>query len=165
MGFRPLTYYGRDDLRAIRSSETFEQLLEIAFVILGRMPEIGVGMVCGPITTGGLGNLHDNLALFTRAIVHLDARGEHVFTQLPFETAMQRIKANKDYCNKKNQLLETFFRPIFNSGRIKMLYFMPRWNTSVGTMWEHDLAKKMYIARRYLRPDFATVPADQSIFL
>ena len=164
MSFAPLSYYTADDLKAIRKAETFEALCTIALEIVARMPP-RVGIVCGPITTGGAGNLEMNLAQFTKAIVRLSCCGANVFTQLPYESAMQRIKQNPTYFKGGNQLLEAIFRPLFSSPQVHTLYFLPDWESSRGARWEHEEAIRIGLTRRYLRPNFAQIPFDESILI
>lgn len=44
-----------------------------------------------------------------------------------------------------HDLLEYFYKPIFESGLIKRLIFLPNWETSYGCKWEMDLALKLGI--------------------
>ncbi len=131
------------DKAALNDAQTFEDLLAIAMRIIGRMPDGIINIVCGPITSGGAGSIEKNLAIFDAMIRYLrDVKGRLVFTQLPFEEAMARIK-NLPYYRGENHLLTAFYRPIFracaNADRL-LLHFLPGWETSGGATWEHDEA-------------------------
>jgi len=89
-------------------------------------------------------------------------RGENIFTQIPFERPMQRIKGGDG--NDEGILLEAFYRPVFASGRVVRLCFMPDWRTSRGTQWELARAFELGLGRKYFRDDFLTRAIHQSIF-
>lgn len=109
-------YYTKEDYRAIENAESFTDLTEIAFRIIKRMPQ-SISMVCGPIATGGKGNIEENLKVFKRTIQTLVNNGENIFSQIPFEGAMQRIKQNPQY-QGASQLLDEFYLPIFLSSNL-----------------------------------------------
>ena len=81
-----LNYVSQQDLEKIDAALTFEELRDIAFRILRRMPQ-PVGMVCGPISTGG-GTVEENLAALARGIDGRIRNGNNIFIQLFFEAAM-----------------------------------------------------------------------------
>ncbi len=128
--------------------EAFEGLAAIALEILEEMPE-PVVQVCGPITNGGLGSVEKNLAKIGEAIRKLEAEGKNVFSQLPFEGVMHRIKETP-YYRGENHLLEAFYLPIFESGLVKTLYFVEGWESSYGACWEHGQAFKLNLGVEYL---------------
>ncbi|MEW6617186.1 MAG: hypothetical protein AB1333_02080 [Patescibacteria group bacterium] len=141
-------YYTREDYEAIENAESFTDLTEIAFRIIKRMPQ-PVSMVCGPIATGGKGNIEENLKVFKKTIQTLVNNGENIFSQIPFEDAMQRIKQNPQYQGAM-QLLGEFYLPIFKSGFIKKMNFIKGWEGSFGATWEHSIAAALGIEIFYL---------------
>jgi hypothetical protein len=120
-------------------------------------------MICGPITTGGV-SLEKNLERFTRAIDTLAMCGENVFTQMPFEIPMQRIREGKDSYQSGADLLNKFYLPIFRGGHVARLCFLPDWQTSNGAQWEHDRAVELGIERKYFRDDFELITPDIAKF-
>ncbi len=127
----------------LSNSETFEELLEIAFEEISQMSHEHVGIVCGPITSGGLGNMEANIAHFKRWINELKTQELNIFDQMPYEDPMQRIKKTPYYDPTRDHLLETFYGGLFGSGLISTWYFMPGWRESYGCRWEHDLVEKL----------------------
>ena len=158
----PLSYYSKDDLRLIREANTYEELLVVALAVLAKMPP-HISMVCGPITTGGLGCVKKNLLKFDEAILMLAWRGENVFTQMPYEVAMQRIKENKAYYKDGAQLLWSFYYPIFASGMITRLCFLPDWRTSGGAMWERERADELGISCVEFCDNYEKIPFPGSL--
>lgn len=158
----PLSYFDAHDLTELRTAKTFEALRIIAFRVLGRMPR-DTCMICGPISTGGI-SLERNLERFTRAINTLAMCGEHVFTQMPFELPVQRIRMGRDSYTSGAELLNEFYLPIFQSGKVARLCFLPDWRTSNGAKWEHDRAEELGIERKYFRDDFESITPDIAKF-
>ncbi len=68
---------------------------------------------------------------------------------MPFEDDMERIYKS-DPKLKGTRLLEEFYLPMFKSGLIKILCFLPGWQNSIGATWEHEQAKKLGIPIIYL---------------
>lgn len=145
----PLQYYDIHDINTIALSRAYEELTPVAFRVIHRIPG-PIAMICGPISTGGLGSITKNLAAFKEAIERVAKTGEAVFTQMPFESAMQDIKGRLSPGCDATSLMDTFYRPLFESGLIKRLYFLPGWQGSWGARWEHQLATKLRIEIRYL---------------
>lgn len=141
-------YWTEQDFKDLESCGNPTDLLGVAMRIIDRMPKENLGQVCGPITTGGKGNIVDNLKFFNETIKKLQLEGYNIFDQMPFEDPMQSLK-NKPNGNYKDILLD-FYYPVFKSGHIKKLYFMPGWENSKGAVWEHDIAKELGIEIVYL---------------
>lgn len=116
--------------------------------VIKRMPQ-PVGEVCGPITSGGLGSREKNLKAFLAAIAKLQAAGNPIFDQLPFEEKLYEFTQAVWYQGGL-QLLNEFYLPLFQSRLIEVFYFMPLWRTSMGATWEHEKAKKLGIRIVYL---------------
>ncbi|TSC82591.1 MAG: Uncharacterized protein G01um101420_258 [Parcubacteria group bacterium Gr01-1014_20] len=133
-------------------ARTFAELGCIAFEVLQRMDEKvvprSIGQVCGPITTGGRSSIVVNLREFSRYIELLQSKGLAIFDQVPFEKHLFRIRG-VNY-QSDSTLLEDFYGPIFESGIVKILYFIPGWSSSNGAMWEHRQAVRLNLTIDYL---------------
>lgn len=162
--WHPVQYYLPEDHVLMNRSERIEELFPIAHGVLERIGH-SVAMVCGPITSGGFGSVEKNLKRFECAITLLADRERKLFTQLPFEVPMARIRNGSPHFKGDLHLLETFYYPLFASGRVGKLCFLPDWNTSNGTRWEHDQAIQLGITRCYFRSDFESVPHGHSLFI
>ncbi|OGZ97459.1 MAG: hypothetical protein A3I44_06175 [Candidatus Sungbacteria bacterium RIFCSPLOWO2_02_FULL_51_17] len=126
-------------------AKTFEELHRIAEDILP-LHEQPLGMLCGPISTGGEGSIGANIAIFEKTIAQLLAEGRRLFNQVPFEEPMHRIMGADDgYYRGPDQLLENFYLPIFESGVIKYFWFLPTWESSYGARWERRNAERLEI--------------------
>lgn len=130
-------YYSQAHLESIKEAQNYQELLEVGMDVLENMRSENslapIAMVCGPISTGGKGSRKENLRIFEMAIQRLSAGGLIVFSQMPFEKDMERIYKS-DPKLQGLRLLELFYRPIFQSGIIKLLCFMDGWEESVGAM-------------------------------
>ena len=145
-------FWTEDDvLDAIRAAdnESYTFLAMVAVRILARMKagrrENIIAIVCGPITNGGTLPGHEvmkNLSRFDRTIEHLESCGLLVFNQLPFENYLFRIRKRRPDENP-DILLESFYRPIFESGMVDIAYFLPGWQASHGARWENNLVKRL----------------------
>lgn len=142
-------YWTDEDLLALKQTETVPQMFEIGLRVLKRMPQ-PVGQVCGPISTGGKGSLVENLIAFNETIALLQSEGKIIFDQVPFEEPMQRVKALVPPGEYATSLLTDFYLPVFESGLVKKMYFMKDWQSSKGTTWEHEQAKRLGIEIEYL---------------
>lgn len=136
------------DYKQIDKARTFEDLLQVAMDVLRRFPG-KAAMVCGPITTGGYGDINKNLLLFKETIKRLQNDGVLIFSQMPFEKKMQEIK-EIDHCKGGLHLLESFYQPIFESEFVDTLIFLPNWKSSLGARWEHDQAIRLGLKIVYL---------------
>jgi len=145
----PLQFYELHDINQMSMAQSYRDLTPIGMRVLNRIPGEAV-MVCGPISSGGVGFMKGNIRVLRAAIMRVAASGECVFTQLPFEGAMQNIKSRLLPESDALSLLELFYRPLFESGMIKRLYFVPSWKSSAGACWEHGVALELGIEIRYL---------------
>jgi len=112
-------------------------------------------MVCGPISSGGMNSRDANLFVFSRAINRISEDGLLIFSQMPFENGMDRIYKS-DPKLQGLRLLEEFYLPIFRSGFIKLLCFLPGWECSIGASWEHKQAEILKIPRIDLAESYVT---------
>lgn len=140
--------FNLSDYDKIKEAKTFEDLLRIAINVLQRFPSTAA-MVCGPITTGGYGNIDKNLSLFKETIKRLQNEDFLIFSQMPFERKMQEIKETS-YCKGGLHLLESFYLPIFESEFVDTLIFLPNWESSLGAKWEHEQAVRLGLKIVYL---------------
>lgn len=136
----------------VRAATTFEDLYAIAMGIIENLPQ-PLGQVIGPITTGGLGSREANVALFDRTIHCLIRRGYSIFNQILFTDKINLI-SETPYFQGEDQLLETFYLPLFQSGKIDHIWIMPTWRTSSGATWEYGLTKDLGIKHRELTHKF-----------
>lgn len=168
----PLWTYA--DIQELVASRDFEHMGQITLGVLKRSP-CPVTMVSGPISTGGSGSRAENLARYHRAMEFLGLfQDRKVFNQLPSEEAVIRhynawrqglvglelepaaptkvgafhLQKDEDpYCW---ELLEGIYAPLFRSGKVGFLMFMPNWKTSRGSKWEHDMACHLGIPIGYM---------------
>lgn len=126
----------------IASADTFEELAEIALSRISKMPK-PVGVVCGPITSGGKGSMEANLKEYAAQIQNLISSGKSIFSPVPYEPRMQEIKKTPYYDPSRDHLMEVFYGTIFGSGMISEFYFIPGWESSYGARWEHNFAEKI----------------------
>lgn len=151
----------KDDEASLLQVSNFEDLAQIAISVLSRMKEAGheIVQICGPYTTGGLGSPELNGKRFEEARKAAESRGFIVFDQMPFEDAIKRIVTSYnlppgEYCQ---DILDVFYRRIFESGYISKFLFIPGWESSKGARWEHEEAEKIGILSKDIPLDwFAT---------
>jgi len=136
------------DLEDIERAQTFSDLADVALRVLRQMPR-PISMVCGPISTGGSGSVEKNLERFHAVIDALRDERVRIFSQMFFENKLFKMKTWPSY-KGGIQLLEEFYRPIFESGFIYRMYFMPNWQTSMGATWERGEAQRLGIRAEYV---------------
>ena len=142
-------YWEEKDWQDLENSKSIKDLYDIALRIINRMPK-PFSQVCGPISTGGLGDFESNLNVFNNTIISLQDKGLNVFDQMPFEHKMKVIKESfpkKDY---HDDIINDFYLPFFESGLVTTFYFIPDWQSSRGAQMEHALAEKLGIEIKYL---------------
>lgn len=137
-------YLTQADMKDIEKSETFYELVTVGNRVLNRMGE-PIAQVCGPISTGGNSSVKENLETLANTTELLTKNGINVFNQLQFERAFDRIMRNYKTSGYDTPILKEFYGPIFESGRIKIIYLLPGWKDSVGARWEYNYAKKLGI--------------------
>ena len=141
-----------DIRRAVRESQSFQQLAQVALERLKRRDK-KVSIVCGPITTGGTGTRQDNLEVFRAVIRALKSQKIELFNQMPYESGLKRLaqawqrNGGVGYCT---QILDEFFLPLFESGYIERAFFTHGWWTSTGAKWEHDVCLRMELKVAHL---------------
>ena len=146
-------YWTKADVAEIEKERSFSELYEVAELILKRMKRRGalsIGMVCGPISTGGLGSRGKNVAVFEKYIKCLRAAGVVIFSQMIFEKTFWRIMDLPGVT--EDHLLNEFYYPLFRLGLVDVFYFIPGWETSYGASWEERQADLLGITKVYLMP-------------
>ncbi len=141
--------YTDTDISDMNNAQTFEDLVPIATRVIARIGPL-IEMVCGPITSGGTKSLQRNLEILKSHIELLEYKGIKVFNQWPFEESFWRISRDENYFKGKSQLLDAFYLPIFKSGHITTLNFIPNWESSFGASWEHQQALRLNLEIVYL---------------
>src|SRR3989338_4934806 len=147
------TFWSKDVLESLETCQNFLCLSDKAIRVIEKMQPGPVAQVCGPISTGGLGSIEKNLAVLNNAVKNLKARGLTVFEQHPLEKHIRRLcdaEMFEAYKKGDMRLLEEIYLPIFKSGYIHELHFVPLWNTSIGTAWEHEQAILLGLKIEYL---------------
>ena len=137
-----------------KSAGAEKSLFELALQAIKEI-ELKKGSViqfCGPISTGGFGNIDENIECISSTIQAAEKIGIPVFNQMAYERRMDLILEN--HTGYDYPLLEFFYKPILESGKIGALLFLPLWETSVGSKWEHDFAKSINIPVFYLEGPF-----------
>jgi hypothetical protein len=102
--------------------------------------------ICGPMTTGGLGNLEANMARFAEAIETARQNGLLVFNQIPFQEVIIRVTNHHNGGSYEMDILEVFYRTIFESGHVSRALFLPDWESSRGATWERDVVTRCGIS-------------------
>ncbi|MES2088114.1 MAG: hypothetical protein V4467_03960 [Patescibacteria group bacterium] len=137
-------YWTAKNYEDVEKAEVFSELFVVASEILNSIPE-PVALVSGPISTGGLGSIEKNLEVMARNIAALEKKGVHIFNQLPFENKFKEFSKNsKEYYTP---ILDHFYLPLFQTGKITKIFFVPGWETSTGAKWEYEQAEKLGIEK------------------
>lgn len=133
------------EITALEGVKSFEEAADIAISILVRMQEAGqpVVQICGPMSTGGRGSLEDNMAHFRRAIDKAVENGLTVFNQTPFQDAIIRLSNYYESKEYNMDILEVFYRRVFESGHLHKILFLPDWESSIGARWERKLGSEL----------------------
>lgn len=141
--------YFDTDISDMEKAKRFEDLVPIAMKVIVRIGP-PLEMVCGPISSGGTKSVQKNLEILKSHIELLEYRGIKIFNQWPFEETFWRILKDKTYFKGGSHLLDAFYLPIFKSGDITTLNFIPNWKSSFGARWEHEQALRLGIEIIYL---------------
>ena len=122
-------------------ANSFAELIPLALAELDKFPD-GAEVVCGPISTGGQGNLEVNFRVFGETISKLIHEGNPIFSQVPYEERIFFFRKRWENASPKNvgqyymPILEEFYHPLIQSGRIRKGWFIPGWESSFGARWE-----------------------------
>jgi hypothetical protein len=152
-----MKYWTEKDLLELKNARTFEDVGKIAIEIQNSMPD-EIGHLCGPMSTGGLGNIEDNLINFENILIKL-SQDYQMYNQLPLEDGIYRIMKKLKETNSYNpeDLLNAIYKPLFNSKKLKKVFFIHDWESSHGTTWENNYLKEnrkdvelIYLEKDYL---------------
>jgi hypothetical protein len=148
-----LKYWTDADKQALTRASSFSEMTEIALRIMRNMPR-GIHVVSGPVSTGGFGNVEDNMKAFEMTVEDLHEKGINVLSWAPFEEVIRVLlkewrKANPGagYCMP---ILKDFYLPLFESGLIMDVHFIFGWESSFGSRWEHGQCVRLNINRHFL---------------
>lgn len=133
------------EIDALKNVTTYKEAADVALSILARMNKGGKKTVkiCGPMSTGGLGRFDLNMARFELAVVRAQFQGRLVFNQLPFQSTIIRISNFKEGTSYDMEILDTFYRMIFESGLLHEVLFLGDWESSVGSRRERETAVQL----------------------
>ena len=135
------------DIPIVTAARGFSDLAEHTLKVIARVGK-PVVMVSGPISTGGKGSRDENIKNYAKAIEYLRMKKIPVFDQVLIESLIGfhakawQEKGNTGYCIP---ILEDLYKPIFRSGLVGKLMFMPDWQTSFGSRWERKTAAELAI--------------------
>jgi len=122
---------------------SFEGLAELALSQLRILEQCSI--VCGPISTGGLGSVEKNIEIIKVVSDYLESTGIRIFNNIFYEKYIVKLKneweseGNTGYCTP---ILENFYLALYKSGHIKIAYFLPGWESSYGASWERNILPK-----------------------
>lgn len=146
-------YWQLDEIEAVSKSSRLEEAVQISLKIIRRIPD-PISMVSGPLTTGGLQSFEENLWLFGLVITKLSADGYYVFSQLPTEDLMVKVWRRWPEPRYCMPILEEYYRPIFESGLVKKVHFIPGWQRSFGARREREECYRLGIETVFLPEQF-----------
>ena len=142
-------YWTKERIGAVAKLTSFTEMAQFGLELLKTLPR-PIIQVCGPLSTGGRGSFELNLLAFDETIDMLIAAGHTVFDQRPFEIPILALKSTTvDY---DHRILDEFYLPLFQSGMIDEMHFLPDWQSSKGATWEHGIAEQYGIKIVYLAP-------------
>ena len=147
-------FWTGEDISILDGVKTFGDIGEVALKVVQRFP-IPHGQVCGPLSTGGTGSFEANVQAMAHAIGRLKSEGKPLFSQLPMEDSMLRVKAIQGARHDPFELLEEVYGRIFKTGKVNPLYFMQNWKESQGARWEHERGLQHSLEIIYLRPKYS----------
>lgn len=149
------SFFTPEEQAVLQNADSYEALSDVAMAQLHRLNAAfptPPGIVCGPISNGGLGDKMKNIAHFEKVVRMMVERTRgNFFSQIPYEEALWRVQAHlaahePGVVHPKgagNPLLEKFYRPIFESGIVGAAFFINDWESSDGAVWEHNLCEEL----------------------
>ncbi len=112
----------------------FKSILKTAFSELEQLKVQSanglVHMICGPLFCGGYGCVMKNRLLLVHATLVAEERGWTVFNPIPFQRAWINRAKNKQSETCAKMMWDKLHMPIFKSGLVKCVPFLPFWETS-----------------------------------
>lgn len=149
-----LKYWSLENKKMLEKAVSIVDLWNIAKDILKKLDKVAI--VSGPISTGGTGNRKTNGEVFKRAIeiMSIENSSIKVFSQFPFEDKMahyyEKWRIDNPHAGYCMPILDDFYKPLFESGKIEKVYFIHGWESSFGAKWEHNKCKALNISIEYL---------------
>lgn len=152
-------YYSPEDIAALAAVTTYAELAKIGIGVLRGMHDryasrgATIVQVCGPMSSGGFGDLDVNMRVFGAAIDILDqaAHGGQdnpeivVFDQIPCQGAIVAISGFTPGSPYDGRILTDFYGPLFRAGYVKRAIFLPNWQSSRGAKWERGVLAEIGI--------------------
>jgi hypothetical protein len=138
-------HWTEDEKAALEGVASLEEAADIGISILKRMKAEGkpVIQICGPMSTGGAGSIEKNMSRFEAAVDTAVQNGLTVFNQIPFQNAIIRVTDYYEGAPYNTDILEVFYRRMFESGYMDGILLLPDWESSKGAIWERELALKL----------------------
>lgn len=131
---------------AYACASSYEEAAHVAIMYLRRVKKLAgrpLVQVCGPISTGGLGDRTRNVQRLSLAIHACAYRKLPVFNQLMFEDMVARFSPDHHPDAYDWRILEKFYLSVLYSYLIDTLYFLPDWQTSKGARWERAMGEEL----------------------
>lgn len=123
----------RATILIMNNKERISELAEAAILRLRKLPK-PVVRICGPLTSGGNG-YDANLALFKKAEQILIERGFTVFDYFTDNHDEEEIcEMSLDW----KTVMDLYHQPILAANILDTAFFLPDWQNSKGSCWEHD---------------------------
>ena len=130
-------------MKECSKTNSFAELVPLAIAELQKFSD-GSEVVCGPISTGGRGNIETNFKVFSASIAKLQNQNRPIFSQIPYEERIFFFRERWQSSNPAHkeqyymEILEEFYHPLFQTGLIKKGWFIPGWESSFGARWERN---------------------------
>ncbi|MBN2198001.1 DUF4406 domain-containing protein [Candidatus Wolfebacteria bacterium] len=139
-------YWEKNDLFLLKKAKSLKDLVKIAERVLIKIPNPRA-QLCGPISTGGTGNVKTNIKNLQKSIKILESKGVNIFNHLKFEPILDKLSINWEQLKPYPDIpiLEDFYGKIFETKLLNIIYFLPNWETSLGAKWEYNYANKLGI--------------------
>ncbi|KND51005.1 MAG: hypothetical protein AB202_01180 [Parcubacteria bacterium C7867-007] len=136
-------HWTEEHLARLDVHETFADAVTHGIEMLTELRKFGlVNQICGPMTTGGLGTLEANMDLFAYAVKMARERSYVTFNQIPFQKVIIRITDHHRGGPYNMGILTNFYGPLFQSGLVQQLLFLPGWESSTGACKEREFAQE-----------------------
>ncbi len=132
-----------EEAAAFQAATSYAEAARVAIAHAKRRytPEKPLIQVCGPISTGGLGDRTRNLIRLADMMDLVTELGHPVFNQLQFEGMVERFSPTHSAANYDDRILYEFYHPLLNQQYIRTLVFIEGWETSTGARWERALGE------------------------
>jgi hypothetical protein len=136
-------FWTEEEWKSLSRVQTLTHLTAIALSVLRRMKalEKPIVQICGPMTTGGLGNYEANMVRFNKAIAKAQEKSSYlIFNQVLYTEPIIRIDSVRTTRGYWIELIDEFYAPIFRSGHFHGTLWLPDWQSSKGAIREREVA-------------------------